>query len=108
MPRLVQATVKKSFPRLIVKFHTGGISLASTSIVLAALSCLTGCSAKPAPEQKTLVIYHHGSPTPAIVAAEKVFEARYPDVKVVREKDDALANMRKVTDLGKQADLVLY
>jgi molybdate/tungstate transport system substrate-binding protein len=68
---------------------------------------LAGCS-KPAaqPEQKTLVIFHHGSPTPAIEAAEKVFEEKYPGVKVLREKDDALANMRKVTDLGKLADIV--
>jgi molybdate/tungstate transport system substrate-binding protein len=66
---------------------------------------LAGCASKPAP-QKTLVIYHHGSPTPGIEAAQKAFEAKYPDTKVVREKDDALANMRKVTDLGKIADIV--
>jgi molybdate/tungstate transport system substrate-binding protein len=80
------------------------------SIALAALiagAWLTGCS-KPAAQQesKTLVIFHHGSPTPAIEAAEKVFEQKYPGTKVLREKDDALANMRKVTDLGKLADLV--
>jgi molybdate/tungstate transport system substrate-binding protein len=80
------------------------------SIALAALiagAWLSGCS-KPAAQQesKTLVIFHHGSPTPAIEAAEKVFEQKYPGTKVLREKDDALANMRKVTDLGKLADLV--
>ena len=53
-----------------------------------------------------MVIFHHGSPTPAIEAAEKVFEQKYPGTKVLREKDDALPNMRKVTDLGKLADLV--
>jgi molybdate/tungstate transport system substrate-binding protein len=74
----------------------------------ASLCALAGCSKAPeAPkEQKTLVIYHHGSPTPAIEAAQKAFEAKYPDVKVLREKDDALPNMRKVTDLGKFADIV--
>jgi len=67
---------------------------------------LAGCS-KPAPEElKTLVIFHHGSPTPAIEAAEKVFKAKFPGTNVLREKDDALANMRKVTDLGKRADIV--
>lgn len=71
----------------------------------AGLALLAGCGQKPV-EQKTLVIYHHGSPTPAIEAAQKVFEAKYPDVKVMREKDDALPNMRKVTDLGKLADIV--
>jgi molybdate/tungstate transport system substrate-binding protein len=76
-------------------------------VVLLALTSalLVGCS-KNSPAQKTLVIFHHGSPTPAIEAAEKVFESKYPDTKVLREKDDALPNMRKVTDLGKFADLV--
>ncbi len=82
------------------------ISAASSAIILAALACLTGCTSKPAPEQQTLVILHHGSPSPAIQAAEAVFEARYPNVRVIREKGDALANMRKVTDLGKLADIV--
>src|SRR5215467_10962992 len=67
---------------------------------------LADCSNKPPVEQKTLVIFHHGSPTPAIEAAQKVFEAKYPNVKVMREKDDALPNMRKVTDLGKFADII--
>src|ERR1700735_159425 len=76
-------------------------------VVLLALTCalLVGCS-KNSPPPKTLVIFHPGSPTPAIEAAEKVFESKYPDTKVLREKDDALPNMRKVTDLGKFADLV--
>lgn len=75
----------------------------------AALALLTaGCTTatKSPEEQKTLVIFHHGSPTPAIEAAQKAFEAKYPNVKVMREKDDALPNMRKVTDLGKFADIV--
>jgi molybdate/tungstate transport system substrate-binding protein len=73
--------------------------------VLAANAILASCSGH-SDEQKTLVIFHHGSPTPAIEAAEKAFNAKYPDIKVIREKDDALANMRKVTDLGKNADIV--
>ena len=73
--------------------------------ILLAGTFLVGCGRSPEP-QKTLVIFHHGSPTPAIEAAEKVFTSAYPDVKVLREKDDALANMRKVTDLGKNADIV--
>lgn len=70
-----------------------------------AVAALAGCAANPG-APKTLVIYHHGSPTPGIEAAQKAFEAKYPDTKVIREKDDALANMRKVTDLGKLADIV--
>lgn len=72
-----------------------------------AMAFAAGCS-KPSgqPEPKTLVIYHHGSPTPAIEAAEKVFKEKHPGTNVLREKDDALANMRKVTDLGKLADIV--
>jgi molybdate/tungstate transport system substrate-binding protein len=77
------------------------------TVTALALTCaiVSGCG-KQSSAQKTLVIYHHGSPTPAIEAAEKVFTAKYPDIKVIREKDDALANMRKVTDLGKNADIV--
>jgi molybdate/tungstate transport system substrate-binding protein len=77
----------------------------ASGTVAVALILLAGC-AHQAAEPKTLVIFHHGSPTPAIEAAQKVFEAKYPDVKVMREKDDALPNMRKVTDLGKFADIV--
>jgi molybdate/tungstate transport system substrate-binding protein len=80
------------------------IRLYIASVAIFALT--SACSKPSATEQKTLTILHHGSPTPAIEAAEKAFEASHPDTKVLREKDDALANMRKVTDLGKQADLV--
>jgi len=76
-----------------------------TAIVSIACVTLLGCARNSA-VPGTLVIYHHGSPTPAIEAAEKVFQEKYPGIKVMREKDDALANMRKVTDLGKLADLV--
>jgi molybdate/tungstate transport system substrate-binding protein len=69
-----------------------------------AMMLIAGCGTGT--EKKTLVIYHHGSPSPAIEAAQKVFEAKHPDVKVLREKGDALPNMRKVTDLGKHGDLV--
>jgi molybdate/tungstate transport system substrate-binding protein len=77
------------------------------AIAALAVSCaaLVGCT-RQSDAQQTLVIYHHGSPTPAIEAAEKAFTAKYPNIKVIREKDDALANMRKVTDLGKNADIV--
>jgi molybdate/tungstate transport system substrate-binding protein len=80
----------------------------STTLFALGLCALLAACSKPAaqPEQKTLVIFHHGSPTPAIEAAEKVFKEKYPDTKVLREKDDALPNMRKVTDLGKLADIV--
>jgi molybdate/tungstate transport system substrate-binding protein len=80
------------------------------ALVCSTLVLLAGC-AKPAAQQEqpapvTLVIFHHGSPTPAIEAAEKAFKEKHPGANVMREKDDALANMRKVTDLGKLADLV--
>jgi ABC-type molybdate transport system substrate-binding protein len=88
----------------------GFMSLPKSIKLLApiAFACLVGCSqpTAPAPERRTLLIFHHGSPTPAIEAAEKVFKENYPGVEVRREKDDALTNMRKVTDLGKPADLV--
>lgn len=82
----------------------------AASIFLAALTfaaLFTACGGHDtAPPGKTLVIYHHGSPTPAIEAAQKEFERLHPDVTVRREKGDALPNMRKVTDQGKRADIV--
>lgn len=82
--------------------------LRDLQIAAMAMACVwaAGCSKPAAEEPKSLVIFHHGSPTPAIEAAEKVFKAQYPGVTVLREKDDALPNMRKVTDLGKRADIV--
>jgi len=77
---------------------------AATETLGLAMMLMAGCGGGT--EKKTLVIYHHGSPSPAIEAAQKVFEAKHPDVKVLREKGDALPNMRKVTDLGKRGDLV--
>jgi molybdate/tungstate transport system substrate-binding protein len=84
------------------------MQLRNFQIAAMAITCVlaAGCSKPAAEESKNLVIFHHGSPTPAIEAAEKVFKAKYPGVNVLREKDDALPNMRKVTDLGKRADIV--
>ncbi len=70
------------------------------------LATLTGCSSGADADAGALVIYHHGSPTPAIEAAEKAFRELHPGIEVRREKGDALANMRKVTDMGKLADIV--
>ena len=76
------------------------------AVLTAVWTIASGCSKSGADASKTLVIYHHGSPTPAIEAAERAFTQKYPDVKVIREKGDALPNMRKVTDMGKLADIV--
>jgi molybdate/tungstate transport system substrate-binding protein len=75
-------------------------------VLLLGFALLAGCTRPAAKQDSTLVIFHHGSPTPAIEAAEKVFKEKYPGTTVLREKDDALPNMRKVTDLGKFADIV--
>jgi ABC-type molybdate transport system substrate-binding protein len=72
--------------------HAEAIALCLATMLVA------GCETTT--EKKSLVIYHHGSPSPAIEAAQKVFEAKHPDTKVLREKGDALPNMRKVTHLG--------
>lgn len=81
------------------------LSLTSLLLFGCSKSNPKGTQAEAGPEQ-TLVIFHHGSPTPAIEAAEKVFQAKFPNIKVIREKGDALPNMRKVTDMGKLADIV--
>src|SRR5262245_39278646 len=80
--------------------------LGLTAVAFAAAAALAACSRNDAGAAATLTIFHPGSPTPAIEAAEKEFRARHPEIQVIREKGDALPNMRKVTDMGKLADIV--
>ncbi len=105
-------TIPTTTPSRRVPHRPAEGTLTTTSGVLLLVAVLSGallagCTSTPSEEGKgTLVIFHHGSPTPGIEAAEKEFEKTHPGVKVMREKGGALENMRKVTDLGRHADVV--
>jgi molybdate/tungstate transport system substrate-binding protein len=75
-------------------------------LLLLSVPLWTGCSKRAATAEEALVVFHHGSPTPAIEAAERAFLERHPGARIRRERGDALPNMRKVTDMGRRADIV--
>ncbi|MCK5826467.1 MAG: tungstate ABC transporter substrate-binding protein WtpA, partial [Desulfuromusa sp.] len=53
-----------------------------------------------------LTIFHAGSLTVPMVAMEKVFEAKYPEVDVQREPSGSSKAARKISDLGKPCDIM--
>lgn len=56
--------------------------------------------------KEKLVIFHAGSLSAPFSAIEAEFEERYPKVDVLREPSGSVMAVRKVTELGKRADLV--
>ncbi len=62
-----------------------------------------GCTGKP---KDTLTIFHAGSLSVPFADLERVFEQSYPDVEVERESAGSRSTIRKVTELGKQADVI--
>ncbi|WP_456434085.1 tungstate ABC transporter substrate-binding protein WtpA [Thermosulfuriphilus sp.] len=57
--------------------------------------------------RKLVIIFHAGSLSSPLAAIEKAFEERYPDIDVRREASGSLLAIRKITDLGKKADIVI-
>lgn len=53
-----------------------------------------------------LTIFHAGSLTVPFAAIEKAFEARYPQVDVLREAGDSTKLGRLISEVGKQADIM--
>lgn len=56
--------------------------------------------------RERLVIFHAGSLSAPFSAIEAEFERRHPEVDVLREPSGSVMAIRKVTELGKKADLV--
>ena len=74
----------------------------SLFIVLAlTLSLISGCS-----RGTTLTIYHAGSLTIPFDDITKEFNQLYPSIKVLTEAAGSVATIRKVTELGKKADII--
>jgi molybdate/tungstate transport system substrate-binding protein len=68
------------------------------------LICLVIASIGFAKEQ--IVIFHAGSLSVPFAQIEKVFEAKYPQYDVLREAAGSRACARKITDIGKPADVM--
>ncbi|MFQ6056274.1 MAG: tungstate ABC transporter substrate-binding protein WtpA [Methanosarcinales archaeon] len=88
-----------------------------TSIVLIAMIILSGiialgCIGEPkqqstAPSEKVILkVFHAGSLSKPFSDIEKAYEAKHPNVDVQREAKGSIATIRKVTDLGRTADII--
>jgi len=56
--------------------------------------------------KENIVVYHAGSLAVPFAQIEKVFEARYPQYDVKREASGSRAAARKISDIGKPADVM--
>ena len=56
--------------------------------------------------KEKVVVFHTGSLSVPFAQMEKAFEAKYPQYDVVREAAGSRACARKITDIGKPADVM--
>ena len=56
--------------------------------------------------KEPVVVFHAGSLSVPFAQIEQTFETRYPQYDVIREAAGSRACARKITDLGKQADVM--
>ena len=70
-------------------------------VLVLILSLIPGCSGGA-----TLTIYHAGSLTIPFDDVTKEFNKLYPDIKVQTEAAGSATAIRKVTELGKKADII--
>jgi molybdate/tungstate transport system substrate-binding protein len=73
--------------------------------VIIFLFCFTPFSALATPHG-IVTIFHAGSLTVPMVAMEKAFEAKYPEVDIQREPSGSSKAARKISDLGKPCDIM--
>jgi len=65
-----------------------------------------GTGAGPAEESSVLKVFHAGSLGVPFEELEQEFEAQHPGVDVQREAAGSAQSVRKITELGKQADIL--
>ncbi|EDM24553.1 tungstate ABC transporter substrate-binding protein WtpA [Caminibacter mediatlanticus] len=56
--------------------------------------------------KETIIVFHAGSLSVPFSQIEKAFEKKYPNYDVIREAAGSRACARKITDLGKKADVM--
>lgn len=78
------------------------ILLVLTVVLVAALAAI-GASAEPTGK---VVMFHAGSLSVPFHAMEKAFEAKHPQVDILREAAGSQACARKITDLHKPCDIM--
>ncbi len=80
-------------------------NLAKGILFLALLMFLTWSRVGHAGEHK-VIIFHAGSLSVPFAKMEKVFEKKYPQIDVIREAGGSRACARKITELGRKADIM--
>jgi len=85
-----------------------------TSLVLIAVLALAGCAPAPAADpsdqsvlEGKLIIFHAGSLTVPVKALSEAFQARHPGVTFETEAAGSRTTARKVSELGREADIVM-
>ncbi len=73
-------------------------------LLLVVASLLLGCSTHET--TATLKVFHAGSLTEPMKAFKEAFEEKYPNVVVQTEAAGSAATIRKVTELGRKADVI--
>jgi len=67
---------------------------------------LSGLALSMLMAKEPIIVLHAGSLSVPFAEIEKVFEAKYPEYDVQREPSGSIAAARKVTDLGRAADVL--
>lgn len=75
-------------------------------LLIIALAIFIGYDISKSGNKEKLTIFHAGSLSFPFEKIEKEFEIRHPDVDVQREISGSVEAVRKITDLGKNADVV--
>ncbi len=77
------------------------LAISLLPVLVLILSLILGCS-----DGATLTIYHAGSLTIPFDEVTREFNKLYPDIKVETEAAGSATAIRKVTELGKKADII--
>lgn len=75
-------------------------------LILSAVFILAASGIGLAGPSGQLKIFHAGSLTVPFAAMEKAFEAKYPDVDVLREAGGSTKMARLISEVGKEADIM--
>lgn len=77
------------------------------AIILVLILAVSGYFVLQGGSKRKLKIFHAGSLNLMLAEAEEKYEAEHPGVDILREASGSVMAVRKISDLGKKADLVM-
>lgn len=89
-----------------MKKQKSKFNLTAYIICLAACALVLSPFAAQAGPKGNLTIFHAGSLTVPFAKIEKEFEARYPDIDILREAGGSTKMARLISEIGKPADIM--